>query len=305
MSAAGVTLVLSGGGARTAAHIGAARAIAEAGLAPLRYVATSMGAVVAAALAGGADREALLGRLAEAGRAGVARDPLALVRGLFARSLLRAAPFRRAIEQLVPARRFADLSLPITVSVVDLDSGELLLFGEGGEDAPLVDVLCASCALPVYFPAVKLAGRRCGDGGLRGPLPLDVAARLAREMVVAVDVGPGFDTVDAGGRVILSGAKEAIRGHGLLRFAQDDILGTSLRAAPPVVRAHDDTVGALMANATAAQLALWRADPGRPALVYVRPRVERSAIFRVDRVRQYADDGYRATREALTAAGWP
>jgi NTE family protein len=287
VSAAGVTLVLSGGGAKTAAHVGAARAIEEAGLVPLRYVATSMGAVVAAALSGSAGRETLLERLAEAGRAGVARDPLALVRGLFARSLLRAPPFRRAIEQLVPARRFADLRVPITVSVVDLDSGELLLFGEGGEDAPLVDVLCASCALPVYFPAVRLAGRRCGDGGLRGPLPLEVAARLARETVVAVDVGPGFDAADAG----------------LLRFAQDDTVSMTLRTASPIVRAHDDAVGALMANATAAQLALWRADPGRPPLVYVRPRVERSATFRVDRVRQYADDGYRATREGLAAAG--
>ncbi len=282
MSAAGVTLVLSGGGAKTAAHIGAARAIEEAGLVPLRYVATSMGAVVAAALAGGAEREALLGRLAEAGRAGVVRDPVALVRGLFARSLLRAAPFRRAVEQLVPARRFADLAVPITVSVVDLDTGELLLFGEGGEDAPLVDVLCASCALPVYFPAGKLAGRRCGDGGLRGPLPLDVAARLARQTVVAVDVGPGLDGGDAGA-------------------GDDGLLG----AAPPVVRAHDDAVGALMANATAAQLALWRADAGRPPLVYVRPVVERSATFRVDRIRRYAADGYRATREALAGAGRP
>jgi NTE family protein len=306
VSAAGVTLVLSGGGAKTAAHVGAARAIEEAGLVPLRYVATSMGAVVAAALSGSAGRETLLERLAEAGRAGVARDPLALVRGLFARSLLRAPPFRRAIEQLVPARRFADLRVPITVSVVDLDSGELLLFGEGGEDAPLVDVLCASCALPVYFPAVRLAGRRCGDGGLRGPLPLDVAARLARETVVAVDVGPGFDAVDAGleGNVILSEAKEPIGGHGLLRFAPDDTtINTRFGTAPSIIRAHDDAVGALMANATAAQLALWRADPGRPPLVYVRPRVERSATFRVDRVRQYADDGYRATREGLAAAG--
>jgi hypothetical protein len=58
-----------------------------------------------------------------------------------------------------------------------------------------------------------------------------------------------------------------------------------------------------MANATAAQLALWRADPARPPLVYVRPRIERNATFRVDRVRRYADDGYRAAREALTAAG--
>ncbi len=289
MSAAGVTVVLSGGGAKTAAHIGAARAVEEAGLVPLRYVATSMGAVVAAALAGGADREALIEQLAKAGKAGVVRDPLAVVRGLFARSLLRAAPFRRAVERLVPARRFAELSVPITVSVVDLDSGELLLFGEGGEDAPLVDVLCASCALPVYFPAENLAGRRCGDGGLRGPLPLDVAARLARETVVAVDVGPGFNAVDAGPE-----------GH-----AESVSLRVAFGTAPPVVRAHDGAVGALMANATAAQLALWRADPGRPPLVYVRPRVERSATFRVDRVRQYADDGYRATRAALAAVGRP
>jgi NTE family protein len=284
VSAAGITLVLSGGGAKTAAHVGAARAIEEAGLIPLHYVATSMGAVVAAALAGGADREALLGQLAEVGRAGVVREPLTLVRGLFARSLLRAAPFRRAVEQLVRARRFADLSVPITVSVVDLDRGELLLFGEGGEDAPLVDVLCASCALPVYFPAEKLVGRRCGDGGLRGPLPLDVAARLARETVVAVDVGPGFDAADTGPE----GRADSL-----------------LRAVPPVVRAHDDAVGALMANATAAQLALWRADAARPPLVYVRPWVERSATFRLDRISRFAEDGYRATRDALAAAGRP
>jgi NTE family protein len=307
VSAAGITLVLSGGGAKTAAHVGAARAIEEAGLVPLRYVATSMGAVVAAALAGGADREALLGRLAAVGRAGLVREPLALVRGLFARSLFRAAPFRRAVEHLVPARRFADLSVPITVSVVDLDRGELLLFGEGGEDAPLVDVLCASCALPVYFPAAKLAGRRCGDGGLHGPLPLDVAAGLARETVVAVDVGPGFDAMDAGleghvGGVVLT--PSVARGKEAM-IAQDDALRMTFWTAPPVVRAHDDAVGALMANATAAQLALWRADAGRPPLVYVRPRVERHATFRLDRISEYAEDGYRATRDALSPTGRP
>jgi NTE family protein len=270
-------LVLSGGGAKSAAHIGAARAVAEAGLTPVRYVATSMGAVVAAALAGGADRDRLLTRLAEAGRAGVAKDPLALLRGLFAPSLLRPGPFRQAVEALVPARRFADLRVPVTVTVTDLDRGAQLLFGAGGEDAPLVDVLCASCALPVYYPPVRLAGRRCGDGGLRGPLPLEVAAALARETVVAVDVGPGFDAADAG-----PGA-----------------------AAPPMVRAHDDAVGALMAQATAAQLALWRGDPSRPPLVYVRPRVERAATFRVEHVRRYAEDGYVAARDALATAARP
>ena len=66
-----------------------------------------------------------------------------------------------------------------------------------------------------------------------------------------------------------------------------------------MVRAHDDAVGALMAQATASQLALWRTHPARPPLVYVRPKLERAATFRVDRMRQYASDGYAATREAL------
>jgi hypothetical protein len=69
---------------------------------------------------------------------------------------------------------------------------------------------------------------------------------------------------------------------------------------PPVVRAHDEAVGTLMAANTAAQLAAWRATDGRPPLVYVRPRVERNATFQVDRMRQYAEDGYQATRAHLT-----
>lgn len=270
-----VALVLSGGGAKTAAHVGAARALAEAGLAPARYVATSMGAVIAAALAAGADHGVLLDRLAEAGQRSVVRDPVALVAGLYGQALLRPAPLRQAIEALVPIRRFGDLPVPLTVCVVDLDSGELLLYGAGGADAPVVDVLCASCALPVYLPARTLDGRRCGDGGLRGVLPLEAASRLCREPVFAVDVGPGFDMASPG----------------------------PAAPAPPLVRAHDDAVATLMAAHTAAQLALWRADPGRPPLLYVRPKVERNATFRVDRVRQYADDGYRAARDVLTRAG--
>jgi NTE family protein len=154
--------------------------------------------------------------------------------------------------------------------VTDLDTGGLLLFGDGGEEAALIDVLCATCALPVYYPPVLLGSRRCGDGGLRGPLPLETAARLAEGPVVAVDVGPGFDA-----------------------------MGPVPSTAPPVVRAHDDAVGALMAQATASQLALWRADPSRPPLTYIRPKVERAATFRVDRVGRYAEDGYLAARDAL------
>jgi NTE family protein len=268
-------LVLSGGGAKTAAHLGACRALREAGFEPTWYVGTSMGAVIAAGLASGVANDELLERMADIGARGIVRDPLAPLAGLFLRSLLKPGPLRSAIEALVPVRRFADLTVPLTVTAVDLDTGELVLFGAGAQTAPLVDVLCASCALPMYYPPVVIDGRRFGDGGLRCVVPLEPAAELDVELVLAVDVGPGFD---------LPASAETAR-------------------VPALVRAHDDAVGILMAANSESQLALWRADPGRPPLVYVRPRTERNATFRVDRVREYANEGRRATREALDRWG--
>jgi NTE family protein len=268
-------VVLSGGGAKTAAHLGACRALKEAGFEPAWYVATSMGAVVAAGLASGMGNDELLERMAEVGPSGVVRNRFTPVAGLFLRSLLKPGPLRAAIEAIVPARRFADLAVPLTVTAVDLDTGELVLFGSGAGDAPLIDVLCATCALPLYYPPVVLNGRRFGDGGLRAVVPFEPAAELEVELVLAVDVGPGFDQPAPG----------------------------AVPPTPALIRAHDDAVGILMAGNTQSQLALWRADPSRPPLIYVRPRMERNTTFRVDRVREYANEGRRATREALERWG--
>ncbi|HSJ77072.1 MAG TPA: patatin-like phospholipase family protein [Gemmatimonadales bacterium] len=268
-------VVLSGGGAKTAAHLGACRALKEAGFEPTWYVATSMGAVVAAGLASGMGNDELLERMAEVGPRGIVRNRWTPVAGLFLRSLLKPAPLRAAIEAIVPARRFADLTVPLTVTAVDLDTGELVLFGAGAGNAPLIDVLCATCALPLYYPPVIMNGRRFGDGGLRAVVPFEPAADLEVELVLAVDVGPGFDLTPS----------------------------ANPPPTPPLLRAHDDAVGILMAGNTQSQLALWRADSGRPPLVYVRPQVERHTTVRVDRVREYAHEGRRATREALERWG--
>jgi NTE family protein len=270
-----VAMVLSGGGAKAAAHLGACRAVREAGFEPAWFVATSMGAVMAAGLASGVGNDELLERIAMVGGRSIVRNPLASVSGLFLSSLLKPAPLRRLIEEVVPARRFSDLTIPLTVTAVDLDSGELVLFGAGAQVAPLVDVLCASCALPVYYPPVLLGGRRYGDGGLRGVVPLEPAAELDVELVLAVDVGPGFDLPPP----------------------------PELPRVPSMLRAHDEAVGILMAANSESQLALWRMDPARPPLVYVRPRIERNATFSVDRIREYANEGRRATREAIDCWG--
>jgi len=267
-----IVAVLGGGGAKAAAHVGARRALAEAGIAPGHYVGTSMGAVIGAMFACGMPADEALARIRAVKQQDVVQpERFALLKGLYGRSLLRELPLRETIARLVPAQRFDQLALPLTVTAVDLDSGALVLFGSGGRDIPLVDALYASAALPLFYPPAVIEARSFADGGLRAVLALDVAATLAPSLVIAVDAGPGFDE-----------APEATPSR-----------------LPAMVRAHNDAMGVLMAAQTAEVLARWRATPGRPPLVYVRPQVEKGATFRVVDVERYAEAGYRATREAV------
>lgn len=267
-----VTAVLSGGGVKAAAHLGAVRALREAGLAPTRYVATSMGAVVAAMLAQGLGPEEIFERVRGVRRHDVARLRAAgLVQGLFATALLHAEPLHRTIARLVSATAFADLTLPLTVTAADLDSSEVVVFGAGGEDVPLHEALFASCALPPWYPPVVIKARRLADGGIRGVLPLSVAARFEADLVVAVDAGPGADAAPASGRL----------------------------APPPFVRGFTDVMHVMMSANTELSVALWRATPNRPPLLYVRPDTERGATFAMGEFARYERAGYDAAQSAI------
>jgi NTE family protein len=266
-------MVCGGGGAKAAAHAGVLRALEEANLAPERLFGTSMGGVFATLFASGLSaREALerVGRIHQ--REILQPDRLALFKGLWAGSLLKPEPFRRALARLIGPRRFVDLTLPLTITATALDTGELVLFGEGGRDVPLLDALYATCALPLFLPPAVIDGRRYADGGLRSVLPLEPAAAVGPRLVVAVDVGPGFDEF---------GADRPPSG------------------LPPFVDIHNDALGILMAEQTQAALALWHRTPERPSLIYLRPVAEKGATFRVDQICRYADAGYAAARTAL------
>ena len=267
-----VTAVLSGGGAKAAAHLGAIRALREADLRPTRYVATSMGAVLAALLAEGLEPEAIFAMIRGVKRRDVARLRAAgLVQGLWAGSLLHPEPLQRTIARLMTATTFSELAIPLTITAADLDSSEVVVFGNGGEDAPLHDALFASCALPPWYPPVTVNGRRLADGGLRGVLPLSVAARFESDLVVAMDAGPGTDAAPATGRL----------------------------APPPFVRSFSEVMHVMMSANTELALALWRASPGRPPLLYVRPETERGATFALGQFARYEQAGFEAAQGAI------
>lgn len=268
-----ITAVLSGGGVKAAAHLGAVRALRAAGLAPTRFVATSMGAVLAALLARGHAPEDVFARVRGVRRRDVARLRAApLVQGLWTSALMNPEPLQRTIASLVTATRFGELEFPLTVTAVDLDSSELVVFGDGGEDVPLHEALFASCALPPWYPPVVIGGRRLADGGLRGVLPLGIAARFEADLVVAMDAGPGGDAAPSSGRL----------------------------APPPFVGSFTEVMHVMMSANTELNLAWWRADASHPRLLYVRPETERGATFALGQFGRYEQAGYEAAVAALS-----
>jgi len=298
-----VVAVFWGGGAKSLAHAGAWKALLEvraqhaAPLQVIHIVGTSMGAVMGAALAAGSTYQRILDiALSLEKKDFAALDAWSLAKGVFAGNILKPEPLKRTIARLVPAARFADLQIPLTITTTDLDSGELVLFGAQlgmsgshdvgaqhaaplhnastdpvhlGDAVPLVDALYASCALPLYLPPAAIDGRRLGEGGLRAVVPIDVARRIPADMVVAVDVGPGFDEPPA--------AKKA--------------------AIPPLVRAHGEAIRVMMAAQTERSIDDWPKDA--PRLVVVRAVAEREATFAVGAGQKYFDAGYRETKRAL------
>lgn len=263
-----VVCVLSGGGAKGAAHVGAVKAMGERGLAPSHFVGTSMGAIIGAMYASGLPYEAVVQRLTGLSRKDVAQLAPGAVLGPLGRSILKEQPLRDTIARLVPAKRFDDLVAPLTATTVDVATSELVLFGAGGRsDVALHDALYASSALSVYYPPAVIGGRAYADGGLRAVLPLDAAAALDADLVVAVYTGPQVVEQQTGrpGR------------YGLLA-------------------AHDTAMRIMMAVQAEDSIARWHA---RIPLVLIRPDVGVHATFKVGHSLQYVEAGYRAASQAL------
>ncbi len=266
-----VVVVLGGGGAKCAAHLGAARAIAEAGIKPVRWIGTSLGSVLAAALAAGESPDEILARFLSVRREDVLVPArFAAIRGLWNRGLLQASALHGTVANLLSARSFEALQTACSVTAVDADTGEEVVFGADGIDVPLLEALAASYALPPYFPPHVIGERRFYDGGLRGVVPLGVAAAIDCDRVIAIDVGPGFDEV-----------------------------GPPIQLPPPLIQATDTAQGWLMAGTTALLRERWRLQDNLPPLTWVRPVTDRGATFAMERAAGWAEQGYVATRQAL------
>ncbi len=171
-----IILVLGGGGARGLAHIGAIRAVEEAGAKVRAVAGCSMGGIVGAFLAAGHDAASM-----EAVAEEIRYERLLAFGDLG--GIVGGDGIARELGQRLPDR-FEDLGLPLLVTAVDVQEGALAVLNEGA----LVPALRATSALPGILSPVEHEGRYLVDGGLLNNLPTDLARTFGPVPVVAVDV---------------------------------------------------------------------------------------------------------------------
>jgi NTE family protein len=171
-----IGLALSGGGARGFAHIGVLRALAEHDLTPVAIAGCSMGGIVGALYAAGHGPDAIAEMFEESSYF----DFLAF--GTMG-GLIGGRRIGKRLEREVPDT-FEQLELPVAVTVVDVQEGQLMVLRSG----PLPPALQATSALPGVLSPVKHLGRVLIDGGLLNNLPVDVIRTMTTEPVIAVDV---------------------------------------------------------------------------------------------------------------------
>jgi NTE family protein len=262
--------VLGGGGVKGLAHAGAWRALDESGIRPSAIIGTSIGALVGALVAGGWSAE----RLAAQARALKRQDIVTLNRwafllnGISEASVFRGDAFHEYLDRVLPVKRFQELSLPLAVNAVHLETGRMDWFGTGGRlDVSLADAIYASCALPLFYPPADIDGEMYVDGGVRDALPIARAAEHNSDLVIAVDVAAGA-----------------------VKDSKDTV-------AKGMVAIHH-RVFDIMAYVRKTQvLDNWTG----PELLYVRPRLDGYSTFDFTRTGYFLDEGYRAARAALDA----
>ncbi|MGK7313291.1 MAG: patatin-like phospholipase family protein [Candidatus Longimicrobiales bacterium M2_2A_002] len=263
-----VILVLGGGGVKGVAHAGAYRALVEAGVEVAEIVGTSIGALVGASIAGGADPDLLADRarsLEKADIVDINRWAL-LPMGIRQQSIFRGEALREYIRDVLPVADWSELTTPLSVNAVDLETGRTIWFGAGARtDVSLPEAIYASSALPVFYPPAKANGMHLVDGGVMDTVPITRAADRGADRIIAVHTSSGRekdaeDTIDKGLVAIHHRVMD------IMAFARREVV-------------QDSWFG--------------------PEILKVEPDVSRYSTFDFDAVDYFLEEGYRAMKEAL------
>jgi NTE family protein len=207
-----ICLVLSGGGARGAAHVGVIKVLEEYRV-PIDCIAgTSMGAVVGGAYATGMTvpemekvnsgmtieklfkerpprQELAMRRKLDDYRnfvgpeLGTSPDKTVVGKGVI--SGVQLETVLRELSRVPGYLRFDDLPIPYRAVATDLVTGGAVVFDEG----ELANVMRASMSVPGAVAPTEYRGMMLVDGMLTNNLPVEVGRAMGADIIIAVNVG--------------------------------------------------------------------------------------------------------------------
>jgi len=172
-------LVLSGGGARGFAHVGALQALNEAGIFPDVISGVSAGAIAGALYADGHTPEEILHLFSET----KIYKYLEII--IPKRGLLKMTGLSKIISHNLKAKTFEDLAIPLFVAATDLNNGKCVYFDKGD----LLKPVLASATVPVLFCPVRIGNKIFVDGGVLNNFPVEPLVNKC-ENIIGIHVNP-------------------------------------------------------------------------------------------------------------------
>ncbi len=180
-----IALVLGAGASKGFAHIGVLK-ILENNKVPIQMiVGTSVGSFVGSLYAYGYDAYALqkIGLSIEKSDVGELTIP--------DNGFLKGDRLRDFINAKVHNAPIDKLKIPFYAVATDIKTGESAVFNSGNTGMAVQ----ASCAIPGVFQPARFSGASYVDGGVVKPLAVDVARKFGADLVIAVDISSGIDSV--------------------------------------------------------------------------------------------------------------
>ena len=175
-----VALVLSSGGARGLAHIGAIEELESHGYHISSIAGCSMGALIGGVYAAGKLKE-----FREWMKTIDRKKMIELTD--FSFSINHLAKGTRIIEtimEFVPDMAIEDLPVPYCAVATDLKVGREVVFNKGS----LFEAIRASISMPSFYKPVQRDGMVLIDGGILNPIPLNRVKRQKNDILVGIDV---------------------------------------------------------------------------------------------------------------------
>lgn len=203
-------LALSGGATRGAAHIGAMKALEEAGLVPTWISGTSAGSMVAALYASGYSVDEMEEIALSLTKGIYDTDYLGIISGVLQwvifkntnwDGLMKGKKLEALMKKWTDGKWMRDSKIPLAITSVDINSGKTVIFVNNKrgleddkhtiyrDDVTMHEAVRASIAIPVIFKPIILRGMRLVDGGVTDSVPTDVLKKMGAKKIIGINLG--------------------------------------------------------------------------------------------------------------------